>query len=239
MRRPRQTAAALLVFLPLTDSFSLFLRPPLKLVRPDELAQTARWLKIVRLPPRMQASPGQGVNPASTQTGAGRYIRGDLRERPAASSVAIALFGMCGAIGGGVIAGGLEGVLLGSGILWMVGSFGDVIAERVQLLVARRREFEAQSRRARWVARAESAENALSATLKTSPVSILELRRALGEARLAGVEMRGPHLTQRAAALLELLERPLPPGDSRTDATDAAAARSDDTTKSGELGGNL
>ena len=73
----------------------------------------------------MQVSPGQGM---LSRRGSGSFVRGDLRERPQASSVALALCGVCGAIAGGVLAGGFEGVLVGSGILWMMASFGDVIA---------------------------------------------------------------------------------------------------------------
>ena len=151
---------------------------------------------------RMQTSPGQGI---LRRRGSGSLIRGDLRERPQASSVALALCGVCGAAVGGALAGGFEGVLVGSGILWMVASFGDVLADRL----ATGRAFRAEARRRQlWLARAEATEDALQAALKQSPVEYARLKTALSEACAAGVESRGhPQLIKRAKSLLALIER--------------------------------
>ena len=69
-------------------------------------------------------------------------IRGDLRQRPVASAVALAVTGVGGAAVGVIIAGPM-GLLLGSAIGWSVGSFGDTIAAAVQRrLRARMRALE-------------------------------------------------------------------------------------------------
>lgn len=167
---------------------------------------------------RMQASPGQSIRPPCSRRGAGRYVRGDLRERPTASSVMLALCGVCGAVGGGILAGGLEGVLVGAGMLWMVASFGDVVAERIKVLAARRTSAADAQRREEWIARAVAAEDGLQVVMDQSPVRIEHLKRALMDAQEAGVEIRCSELVTRAAALLSLLERPLlyNAGEART-----------------------
>ena len=179
-------------------------------------------------------SLGQEVGMALSRRGAGSYVRGDLRSRPFISSVALSLSGIIGATIGGVT-GGLDGIMLGSAIGWSVASLGDVIAARISQIVAQRKAVAEARRRSAIVARCEAAEGALQATLNRSPVSPVELRRVLKEARDAGVDARAQHLTRcagssslkrvtcprwsltllpsyglrRATALLELLERPL------------------------------
>ena len=174
--------------------------------------------------PRMQVSPGQGVRPASTRRGPGQYVRGDLRERPFTSSILLAVSGAAGAVVGGVCSCSLEGVLLGSGLLWLTASFADVL--RSSPALARCISAAQERRRARWVARAEAAENALQKRLKESPVCAIELRHALKAAMACGVEHRGPQLTKRAAALLELVERP----SARDDSSSVADDGSEDAT---------
>ena len=130
----------------------------------------------------------------------------------------LALCGVCGAVGGGILAGGLEGVLVGAGMLWMVASFGDVVAERIKVLAARRTSAADAQRREEWIARAVAAEDGLQVVMDQSPVRIEHLKRALMDAQEAGVEIRCSELVTRAAALLSLLERPLlyNAGEART-----------------------
>lgn len=155
----------------------------------------------------MQTSPGQGVN-----RGAGRYVRGDLKERPTASAVALAVGGVGGALGGGVMLGGFEGVLLGSALLWFVASFGDVIAQRLELSGARKQSRVQFAAQRDWQRRATKAENMLQSLLSEEPVAARRLRRVLRAAQRAGIEARAEHLFRRGEALLELLERPAPQG---------------------------
>ena len=130
---------------------------------------------------------------ALSRRGAGNYVRGDLRERPFVSSIILAGCGVAGAVAGGFIAG-LEGIMLGSAAMWSVASFGDVIAARISQIVHTRKSRAEARRRSELVARCEAAEAALQVTLNCSPVSHVELRRVLQEAKDAGVESRGQHL---------------------------------------------
>jgi hypothetical protein len=116
-------------------------------------------------PPHRRAS-------ISPRRGAGRYVRGDLRLRPAATSAALALLGIMGALLGGLMAGGLEGVCLGveCGLTRGYTRAAEVAAHRAGLAEARRRP--------EWVAQAEAAEAALQAALNMSPGRVEELRSA-------------------------------------------------------------
>ena len=72
-------------------------------------------------------------------------IQGDLRRRPASSAIALSLGGVGGAAVGVLIAGMLEGVLLGAAIGWTVASFGDtVVAHRQYRAVARQSALDAR-----------------------------------------------------------------------------------------------
>lgn len=158
----------------------------------------------------VQATPKRDLEALHVGRGAGRYLRGDLHQRPTASSYVIVVASVSGALFGGMRAARLgcmpfEGVLLGSGALWMAASFGDAVAERMQMSVARRR-FAAEAReRDAWIARAEAAEQTLAAATSASPISLPALEQALSE--VEPYKQRFPLATRRAAALLELLER--------------------------------
>ena len=136
-------------------------------------------------------------------------MRGDLRERPTLSSVALAVSGIGGSMFG-LALGGFEGFLLGAAACWFAASFGDTIAERVQLMRARRISAQEHGAQREWAARAARAENELQACMKNHPVSVRELRRVIHTAQRAGIEARAHLLMRRAKALLELLERPQP-----------------------------
>lgn len=147
-------------------------------------------------------------------------INGDLRNRPPASSLALAVFGIGGALIGAVV-GGFEGLLLGAAALWSVASLGDTVAARLKELSDQRRAEEEALQRVEWVERAEAAEAELKAVLDRSPACPRELRRAYGASLRAGVEVRAEQLMKRAAALIELLERPLQQQFSRLHDVDA------------------
>lgn len=105
-------------------------------------------------------------------------------------------------------------------MLWSVASLGDTVAARLKEVSDQRRAEEEALRRAEWVERAEAAEVELQAVLDRSPASLSELRRAYGASLRAGVAVRAEQLTKRAAALIELLERPLQQQISRLHHTD-------------------
>ena len=119
----------------------------------------------------------------------------------------MAIFGIGGAIAGGCVAGGFEGVLVGSALLWFVASFTGACVERLKEVMAQEVALEQARRREERVEAIEDAEDRLQTTLNKSPVDVSELRAALETAREAGAEARSGQLTGRATALLELLER--------------------------------
>ena len=74
---------------------------------------------------------------AATPRGLYPRIRGDLRLRPVASAIALAVGGLGGATVG-ILVGGFEGVLLGSALGWSVSSFGDTVAAAAERRAAAR-----------------------------------------------------------------------------------------------------
>uniref|UniRef100_A0A6T8B2Z9 Uncharacterized protein n=1 Tax=Prymnesium polylepis TaxID=72548 RepID=A0A6T8B2Z9_9EUKA len=58
-----------------------------------------------------------------------------------------------------------------------------------------------------WVERAAQGERCLASLLQHAPVEAASLRRAVDEARAAGVGQRAPHVLHKGAALLQLVER--------------------------------
>ena len=153
---------------------------------------------IPRTMPLRAAAAGRG-------TGMGRFVRGDLRERPAVTSIALACGSMVGAVIGGIMAGGFEGVLLGAAGLWMATSFADVV--RSSPLVARRAFAAAERKRASWITQAQAAELRLQSAFDKTPVHVDELRCCVKRVREVGAEARCEPLLRKSEVLLAILER--------------------------------
>ena len=100
----------------------------------------------------------------------------DLRLRPAASAIALAVCGIAGAILGVIVgvlcAGPLEGLLLGAAIGWFSASFADTVAAaKERRLSARHRSLEAE-----LLAEAETL-RAIEVSQRADPDAIRNLNR--------------------------------------------------------------